>query len=113
MRLSVRDSLMTQTTLEEYIRSLGGEQVLTPSDVASLGSATQRVYELMCDGNWHTSSAIIEASGQREGLRRMRELRKHFTIDRRRCCGPEREFEYRLSEKGEEKKSRLWGVEEL
>ena len=78
----------------QQIKSLGGERVLSPEDVPQLSEATQRVRLLMSDGQWHTATEIIERSGQREGLRRMRELRRLFLIQRRREQG--REFSYRL-----------------
>jgi hypothetical protein len=54
------------------------------------------VYDLMRDGAWHDAQAIIEASGQREGMRRMRELRTiGYAIEERRVNGS-REWHYRL-----------------
>ncbi len=70
---------------------------MTERDFAGLQSACRRVYDLMRDGEWHTAQAIIEASGQREGLRRMREVRDvlKFTIETDRP-GDGREFRYRM-----------------
>ena len=70
---------------------------MTAADFSGLQSACRRVYDLMRDGEWHTAQAIIDASGQREGLRRMREVRDvlKFTIETDRP-GDGREFRYRL-----------------
>jgi hypothetical protein len=80
---------------EKYIRSVGGEGILNPSDVPELSAAKARVLQLMFDHDWHCATQILAVSGQREGLRRLRELRKNYTIERRRLTGT-RDFEYRL-----------------
>ena len=81
---------------DRKIESLGGEGILKPSDLPDLGEGCMRVLGLMNDGEWHDANAIIAASKQREGLRRMREWRKYFTIERRRLKG-KRDFEYKLT----------------
>ena len=43
--------------------------------------------ELVKDGEWHTTSEILGVGGHRSGLRRLRELRKEFEIDRRSVDG--------------------------
>ena len=69
---------------------------MTAADFAGLQSACRRVYDLMRDGQWHTAQAIIDASGQREGMRRMRELRQiGYQVEERRETG-RREWQYRL-----------------
>ena len=69
---------------------------MTPHDFSGLQAACRRVYDLMRDGEWHTAQAIIDASGQREGIRRMRDLRQiGYTIETDRP-GQGREFRYRL-----------------
>ena len=69
---------------------------MTAADFSGLQSACRRVYDLMKDGQWHTAQAIIDASGQREGMRRMRELRQiGYTVEERRETG-RREWQYRL-----------------
>lgn len=49
--------------------------------------------ELVKDGEWHTTSEILGVGGHRSGLRRLRELRKEFEIDRRVVDG---DSEYRV-----------------
>jgi hypothetical protein len=69
---------------------------MTAADFAGLQSACRRVYDLMRDGQWHTAQAIIDASGQREGIRRMRELRQiGYTVEQMRPEGS-REWSYRI-----------------
>lgn len=69
---------------------------MTERDFSGLQSACRRVYDLMKDGQWHDAQAIIDASGQREGMRRMRELRQiGYTVEERRETG-RREWQYRL-----------------
>jgi hypothetical protein len=78
------------------IRSLGGAGILTPGDLPALTEAAKRLEVLMLDGVWHSATEIIEMSGQREGLRRMRELRTRYTIHRKRQESLRRDFWYRL-----------------
>ena len=53
----------------------------------------------MEDRKWYSASSIIEQSGQREGLRRLRDLRsKGFNVERKRVSS-QREFYYRLTPK--------------
>jgi len=69
---------------------------MTAADFAGLQSACRRVYDLMRDGEWHSAQAIIDAAKQREGLKRMRDLRQiGYTIETDRP-GDGREFRYRL-----------------
>lgn len=69
---------------------------MTERDFAGLQSACRRVYDLMRDGEWHTAQAIIDAAKQREGLKRMRDLRQiGYRIETDRP-GQGREFRYKL-----------------
>jgi len=79
------------------IRKLGGEGILTRSDLTYMQSQRARVLWLMLDGFWHSATEIITWSRGREGLRRMRELREipHITIERQRM-NQTRDFMYRL-----------------
>lgn len=78
------------------IASLGGAGILTEEDLKALNGATVRIYNLMRDGGWHRATQIIAASGQREGLRRIRELRRWCDVERMRL-GDSREWAYRLT----------------
>lgn len=89
-----------ERTLFDEIRSVGGEGILTTADMESLSGAVLRVYELMRDKEWHSREEINAAAGNAgkpalEGLRRMRTLRRWYTIERRRM-GDARLWEYRL-----------------
>lgn len=78
------------------IKKLGGDGMLTEADIPELNAATARILELMNDGKWHGADEIIECSGQREGLRRLRSLRSRgFTVERKRNGDP-RNFVYRV-----------------
>lgn len=63
-------------------------------------SAVQRVYSLMRHGTWTHSSEIRRVAGKNGqsaegGLRRMRELRRFFDIEKRQSADG-RTFEYRI-----------------
>jgi hypothetical protein len=91
VRWDVRDDVKARR-----IAALGGKGILREDDVADLDASVAKVFEFMRDGEWHTATEIIEAAGCREGLRRMRDLRPTFTIDKRRSGISKREFEYRI-----------------
>lgn len=81
------------------IARLGGEGILEHGDLHALTEASRAIERMMLDGYWHTATEIVNISGQREGLRRMRELRRSYIVERRRGDGTthsSREFEYRL-----------------
>lgn len=83
--------------LFEYANRLGFEG-MTERDMSGLQEACRRVWRLMKDGAWHDAQAIIDAAGQREGIRRMRELRGlGYIVERDRSEGS-REWRYRLVE---------------
>lgn len=76
---------------------LGSYGTLSKADLKDLDAANRRVYALLSDGRWHTDAEVIAASRQREGLRRLRELRQiGIDIDTRRLPG-RRAYEYRMS----------------
>ena len=69
---------------------------MTPHDFSGLQAACRRVYDLMRDGEWHTATEVIDAAKQREGLKRMRDLRQiGYKIETDRP-GQGREFRYKL-----------------
>ena len=58
-----------------------------PDDKKRLKSNRERVTDLMSDGKWHSANEICQPEiGGREGLRRLRELRKEpgVTVEKRR-----------------------------
>lgn len=81
-------------------KHLGGELTLTDRDMADLNEGVHRVFALMKDGNWHSPDEIRIAAGTSgkpasEGLRRLRELRRFFEIEKKRV-GEARLWLYRL-----------------
>ena len=85
---------MIQLSLDDYIKSVGGIDILTLPDAVELIASEHRVFMFMRDREWHSASSIRQVAGGSEGLRRMRSLRRYFVVERRRGTG--REFEYRL-----------------
>jgi hypothetical protein len=82
--------------------ALGGKDVLKRTDMPELAAGCGRVLALLQDGQWHDAEEIRAAAGEpgrpaSEGLRRLRELRRKYQIDRRSVNGT-RMFEYRLGE---------------
>ena len=69
---------------------------LTAEDIKDFGVASLAVYELMRDGEWHTRDEIIAASGVLSGMKRMRELRRTYEIEKRKVVDKKRVYEYRL-----------------
>ena len=79
----------------QYAQRIGFAS-MTPHDFSGLQSACRRVYDLMRDGEWHTATEVIDAAKQREGLRRMRDLRQiGYVLEQHRPEGS-REWHYRL-----------------
>lgn len=90
-----------QVTIEDAIEdderrrlALGGDP-LRPEDMPELTGQRAAVHDLMRDGGWHDAEAIRQAAGGSEGLRRLRELRRWYTVEKRRA-GDGRTFEYAL-----------------
>ena len=83
----------------DYIKRLGGQGILQRSDVKDLKSQRAKVLHLMLDGRWHKAGEILEVSGGREGLRRLRELRDipHASIEKAKKIVGGRDFWYRLN----------------
>lgn len=83
------------------LKALGGEGILNEKDLSELNDAVFRVMMLMADGQWHRAEDIRAAAGKNgdpasEGLRRMRELRNFFEIEKARDSEDSRQFAYRL-----------------
>ena len=76
----------------DRIKRLGGQGILTRSDIIDLTSQRAKVLWLMMDGFWHSADDIRDAAGGSEGLRRLRELRElpYVTITRRKHPGARR-----------------------
>jgi len=74
------------------LKAIGGEKDLLPSELSEFNEATERVFDLMRDGEKHSAAAIRMAAGTNgrpasEGLRRMRALRLLFVIAKERDEG--------------------------
>ena len=78
------------------IKRLGGEGILNSTDILQFTKVEKALIEYMADEEWYSATCIIEWSGQREGLRRLRDLRqKGYLVERKRNAGS-RDFFYRL-----------------
>ena len=62
-------------THSSSVKALGGQDYLKHSDLPQFSSAMKRIADLLRDFQWHSANEIIQVSGQREGLRRLRDLR--------------------------------------
>lgn len=69
---------------------------LTHKDMKELGAGKRRVLALMFDHQWHSAAEIRDVAQGSEGLRRLRELKSHYTIEKRRIASEKRHYEYRL-----------------
>lgn len=78
------------------IKRLGGEGILNQHDVFQFTKVEKSLIEYMADQEWYSATCIIGWSGQREGLRRLRDLRqKSYVVERKRNASS-RDFFYRL-----------------
>ena len=82
-------------SIDTYAKAIGF-QTMNHDDYEHLKRSTKAVYDLMRDGEWHRAQEIIDASGTREGLRRMRELREHHRIESKRLSQDNRDWAYRI-----------------
>lgn len=86
----------TYAAPKKSIKSLGGVGILVKEDLGDLQGLTQKIYELMKDGLWHSSEEIRELCPLgSDYMRRLRTLRDHFTLERKRV-GTARLFLYRI-----------------
>lgn len=82
---------------DRQIGIFGGHGILTKEDLPDLTEASRRIFNLMKDGAWHTAEEIEAVSEQREGLRRMRDLRRRGHEIEVKRDGSTRRFLYRLT----------------
>ena len=78
------------------IKSLGGKGILTTQDLKDFSKAQRLILGLMSDGEWHPASEIIEVGGQRESLRRLRDLRSSGYDVQLKRDSQSRDFLYQL-----------------
>jgi len=84
--------------MNREIARLGGEGILNEKDLVQFSEAQQAIIDFMQDGEWYSATSIIEWSGQREGLRRLRDLRSRgYCVEKTRLPGS-RDFYYRLTQ---------------
>ena len=83
---------------ERAIRAIGGIETLCAKDYQSLVTAERELLAEMSGGDWYTRDDICRITGQEEGMRRMRALRRHYEIEKRRIEGV-RAWEYRIVRK--------------
>jgi hypothetical protein len=71
---------------------------LTEKDHRDFNRAEQLIFNTMSDQSWHSATELIEATGQREALRRMRNLRNHPLVSeiQKRRDGDSRDWLYKL-----------------
>ena len=71
---------------------------LTAEDHREFNKAEQLIFDTMSDQSWHTATELIEATGQREALRRMRNLRNHPQVSeiQKRRDGDSRDYLYKM-----------------
>lgn len=81
--------------LRDFLAIGGADAPLELADIPPLKAGVMKAYELAKDGDWHTADEIEAYVGQRESLRRFRQLRQWYTIEKRRITGV-RAWEYRL-----------------
>lgn len=66
---------MNQLSLEDYAKRTGMKD-MTGKDADDFNEAHQNIFRLLSDGREHSATEIIEVSGVRDGLRRLRDLRQ-------------------------------------
>jgi hypothetical protein len=91
---------METITIEQQIRALGGEGILTPHDIDDFKASEKEVLMLMIDGQWHDAEEIRIRAGESgvpasEGLRRLRALYPVLQVENRVKAGATRMREYR------------------
>ena len=84
--------------MAKTLKEIGAVGVLDVLDLVALNAGTKRVFDLMKNGAWCGAREICLAARGAEGLRRLRELRPYYEVDRRKQMGT-RSFEYRLRTK--------------
>ena len=82
--------------METQIQMFNSGSGLTGTDKKELSGGRRRVLNLMRDSQWHTAEEIRQAAGGSEGLRRLRELRKKYDVEKRRVADGKRLYEYRI-----------------
>ena len=64
-----------QLSLDDYAKRIGMKDMIE-KDAKDFNEAHQAIFNLLSDGREHAATEIIEVSGVRDGLRRLRDLRQ-------------------------------------
>lgn len=64
-----------QQSLFDYSKRIGFKD-MSEKDARDFNEAHQNIFRLLSDGREHSATEIIEVSGVRDGLRRLRDLRQ-------------------------------------
>lgn len=64
-----------QLSLDDYAKKISMPD-MTQKDAHDFNEAHQNIFRLLSDGQEHSATEIIEVSGVRDGLRRLRDLRQ-------------------------------------
>jgi hypothetical protein len=85
--------------MNKEIKRLGGVGILNEDDIKDFSKAEKLLIENLEEGVWYPVAHIVQVLGQREALRRLRDLRKKgYVVDKQRIS-IFREFYYRIQKK--------------
>ena len=82
--------------MEGQMQMFESNSGITGTDMKELSNGRRRGLNLMSDCQWHTAEEVRLAAQGSEGLRRLRELRKMYDIEKRRMAEGSRHYEYRI-----------------
>jgi hypothetical protein len=82
--------------MKKEIKRLGGEGILNEEDIKDFSRVEKVIIENIREGVWYSAEHIIKVVGQREALRRLRDLRKKNYLVERKRVSDYREFFYRI-----------------
>jgi hypothetical protein len=83
--------------MKKEIKRLGGEGILNEEDIKDFSKVEKVIIENIREGVWYSAEHIIKVVGQREALRRLRDLRKKNYLVERKRISDYREFFYRIT----------------
>lgn len=101
-QLTIFPQLDAKVSTPEPARAFGGATYDPPQDFARLNAQTQRVFDALSDGQWHTLRGLSDATGDPEASvsARLRDLRKPkfggFDVQRERAGEGRGTYLYRL-----------------
>lgn len=84
--------------LNQVIAALGGAGILTQEDIEDFKASERQILVFMAQNEWVSEDQLIDLTGQRQALRRMRALRgPAWDVQKRKVS--KRGWEYRLVRK--------------